>query len=1319
MVINFVQHNVNRKKEAHFSVLENCLQKKIDIVLLQEPYLPQINGYHIAINHTAFYTIPPKISPNLSKIEKRPRVITYIRKSAQIQFNPRYDICNDSDLQIIDILGIPEPFLIYNIYNEKELGAENRLFTIDRLLLHQTMDKPTLLVGDFNLHHTWWNPSTEPTRLHKSSNLVKWLKSNKADLINEIDIINEKGGTYFRPNLKTTSIIDLTFVFKFNKTKWLNWNYLDHSGSDHEVISFQAFEQNSKSINRIRPLPNYKKADWSILTEQWKIESKRLLNKISLIRKESEIDEFIIQLNKSINECMDKSIPDLKITDRSKPWWSVELTELRKKANSAYRRFKKRQTTESEREYKKARNHYFHTLRDKKEEHWLSFLQNASETGYGNDIYTAFRYTKDQQSIKIPEIQYSKEGQEKTASLFEEKCEAFLETLFPKSNIVQDDIDLNLEAIPDSKWEWPELKDEEIEKAIKSSNEKKAPGNDRIGFILVKRLYEISPILFNSIYRLCFQLGYHPKEWKQSIGIILPKPNKEDYSIPKSYRIISLLNCQGKVLEKIYSNRLSYLANKTDLLNNTQIGGRKQRSAIDAALLLYHHIQDNSRNRKKRKSKRSEKTVISTVFLDIKGAFDHVNKNRLLQIMIEMRLPTYLIRWIDSFLSDRKIQLSFDGNRQEMVDIQVGIPQGSPISPILFLIYIRELIQDRAFQLSYIDDFCISVTSISIKSNCKKLEEIIKSLISEAEKQNILFDMGKTELIHFYDKKRAGIEEPITIMIDNISIIIKPKMLIRWLGIWFDSKLSFKDHIEKRINLANAALYRLKRLSNTQKGLDSTANRRLYIACITSISDFGIQLWWNNRAKKTLLLKYQKLQNAAIRQITGAFKNTPHKALEIEAAIPPPEVRFERLCNRYSIRSLVFNNNHPVRSLINDISDELGNSETASADYTTNLRYTRTHTQLFKLIKRLNQFKYSRQIEEINTDRPPWELKPLIDISISPLSKKQQAKEHKRLLESLFEEDFLEKAIFYTDGSQGEYNNKLQNSASLCQIKKKNGQLRINQGRYWNLGHEIEVIDAEIFAIYKVLQLIDEKQPEIKIDEIYIFVDSQAAILRIKNRNINHITKKIHEYANRLAIKGYKISIQWCPGHEKVFGNEIADKLAKKGLTSLIDIEAYTSLSFIRRKAKYIDEENWKKEWNSTNQGKGVFYESLVKDNIQFQRKPAILEMPRKNQSAFIQLKTQIGYLKSYFFKLGRAENIYCFCNRYKKQTTFHLIMECRKYNDKRLDLRNSLKSEKLPLTLQVLFCTKKGKKALADFLISTEICTAKWYTSAGRIEDI
>ena len=63
--------------------------------------------------------------------------------------------------------------------------------------------------------------------------------------------------------------------------------------------------------------------------------------------------------------------------------------------------------------------------------------------------------------------------------------------------------------------------------------------------------------------------------------------------------------------------------------------------------------------------------------------------------------------------------------------------------------------------------------------------------------------------------------------------------------------------------------------------------------------------------------------------------------------------------------------------------------------------------------------------------------------------------------------------------------------------------------------------------------------------------------------------------------------------------------------------------------------------------------------------------------------------------------------------------MECRKYNDKRLDLRNSLKSEKLPLTLQVLFCTKKGKKALADFLISTEICTAKWYTSAGRIEDI
>ena len=119
------------------------------------------------------------------------------------------------------------------------------------------------------------------------------------------------------------------------------------------------------------------------------------------------------------------------------------------------------------------------------------------------------------------------------------------------------------------------------------------------------------------LYQLLFTIGYHPKRWREAIGVILPKANKKDYSLPKSYRVISLLNCLGKVLEKILATRLSYLAKTGELLQPTQIGGRKQRSALDAMLLLQSEVE----------AAWAKKHVTALLFLDVKGAFDHVATN--------------------------------------------------------------------------------------------------------------------------------------------------------------------------------------------------------------------------------------------------------------------------------------------------------------------------------------------------------------------------------------------------------------------------------------------------------------------------------------------------------------------------------------------------------------------------------------------------------------------------------------------------------------------------------------------------------------------
>jgi len=133
------------------------------------------------------------------------------------------------------------------------------------------------------------------------------------------------------------------------------------------------------------------------------------------------------------------------------------------------------------------------------------------------------------------------------------------------------------------------------------------------------------------------------------------------------------------------------------------------------------------------------------------------------------------------------------------------------------------------------DDFAITVILNLVKSNCKKLKGIALELISRAKKAVISFDISKTELIHFYSK-RTTIKEGLKLG----DIEISPKPLVRWLGIFLDSKLMFKQYVEIKISKAKAAFYLIRRLGNTQRGLSLQALRQLYIACVTTIADYRI-----------------------------------------------------------------------------------------------------------------------------------------------------------------------------------------------------------------------------------------------------------------------------------------------------------------------------------------------------------------------------------------------------------------------------------------------------------------------------------------------
>ena len=168
----------------------------------------------------------------------------------------------------------------------------------------------------------------------------------------------------------------------------------------------------------------------------------------------------------------------------------------------------------------------------------------------------------------------------------------------------------------------------------------------------------------------------------------------------KSYRVISLLNCLGKIVEKLVAVQLSEFCEAKGKLHQGQTGGRKQRSSIDAAALMIHKAHESWENQQ----------IAGALLMDVKGAFDHVSGARLAQRMADLGIDNDLIGWTQSFLTDRWVELVTDGYTNPTQKVETGTPQGSPVSPILSFIYISGMFSQIEEKLpditcvSFVDD---------------------------------------------------------------------------------------------------------------------------------------------------------------------------------------------------------------------------------------------------------------------------------------------------------------------------------------------------------------------------------------------------------------------------------------------------------------------------------------------------------------------------------------------------------------------------------------------------------------------------------------
>src|SRR6266536_1118875 len=203
------------------------------------------------------------------------------------------------------------------------------------------------------------------------------------------------------------------------------------------------------------------------------------------------------------------------------------------------------------------------------------------------------------------------------------------------------------------------------------------------------------------------------------------------------------------------------------------MGSRKQILAIDTVMSLIHDIQ----------LAKNENKITSVLFMNMKEAYDHVSCNQLLKICKNLDLSRLLCSWIECFMNNRYIQLAFDGNKQEKTRVEIEISQGSSISSILFLIYIKDIFSEiNSMQIrssSYVDNIELVASSETIEENCLMLENAAEKLLQLQNQNNIQFDIKKIELIHFHSKKSID-NNNFSVSIRNNQI--QPKNLIRWLG---------------------------------------------------------------------------------------------------------------------------------------------------------------------------------------------------------------------------------------------------------------------------------------------------------------------------------------------------------------------------------------------------------------------------------------------------------------------------------------------------------------------------------------------------------
>ncbi|POS87428.1 hypothetical protein EPUL_001522 [Erysiphe pulchra] len=562
-------------------------------------------------------------------------------------------------------------------------------------------------------------------------------------------------------------------------------------------------------------------------------------------------EENARSLTRDLSTAVFATTQEVKTRSIGAPWWT-------EKCRAAARIFKQVRRTGP-------------AYEDAKAAFWKSKVENAKDL---SPIYEIFKWHNSIPSYSSPPLQ----GSNGVASNSSDKVDLLKSTLLDRYLDVED-IPPDVPTVPQRIFESPETTDLEIynaECAVPFSS----PGKDQVPAKLLRASWPAIKDRTCHLFRQCIHSGIHLKEFKQSYILLIRKNGERDWTLPNSYRPILLLSCLGKGLERLLARRIAFLAIKNRILGRYQCSGVPMRCTVDFTTTLVTDIQTAWMNK--------EVAAIST--LDVKGAFDGVLHNRLIFRLRSQGWPENLVRWVGSFMSNRSATITLDQFTTDEFSLTCRLPQGSPISPILFLLYMEPLFKlFSGINLGSADNMCLLARARSITGCGQILQSRLDKVLLHAQELGISFDPEKTELQSFH-RKRDNTKE---MSLKFRKKIILPKNNIRW--------------------LANIGLISLRQLSSTIRGLSSSLTRQVVQSTALTALFYGAETWVTHKNKKYLVGRIQKIINQAARAVLPLYKTTPIAALLREIGWAPAEAWLNRIQDRLAVRIAASDPWHPLR----------------------------------------------------------------------------------------------------------------------------------------------------------------------------------------------------------------------------------------------------------------------------------------------------------------------------------------------------------------------------------------------------------------------